>query len=175
LTKLGIDSFTLIWRVNGPDPIVMHEHMSLTMLNFQMARIYSLIKSTKYDLFYPEIELDVFNRHHLYKTFYWFEKLFERGIIKEFGNCDISALSLQDEGPEEHVVELMDLVEDDRVGINGFNNGNFVQYLLEKNGEETIGEGEQPFFMTPHFLQHFDMTDVICPRILIWKVNYMSL
>lgn len=134
-----------------------------------------MIKSPKHDLFYPEIELDCFNRFHLERNFYWFEKVLEKHIIKEFGDCDISGLQLKDPGPEEHVTELMDLVEDDRLSIDKFEHRNFVQFVLDKEGVKDIREGEQPMFMVPHFLQHFDFEDVHCHKILIWKVNYLSL
>ena len=142
---------------NGPDAIVMHECFSLTMLNYQMSRVLALITSDRHDLFHPNIQLDYFNRFHLERNFYWFEKIIEKIVIKELGDCDISGLQLTDPGPEEFVAELMDLIEDDRFHVDNFDHRNFLQWLTEKESDADIGDGETHFFIIPHFHQHFDI------------------
>ena len=72
----------------------MHEAMSASMLNFQMSRLLSMLIDIKRDPFNPLIELDYFNRHHLERTLYWFEKTFEKMIIKDFGDSNIATLAI---------------------------------------------------------------------------------
>ena len=176
LLKLGIDNCTLIWRVNarvwgqGPDAIVMHECMSASMLNFQQSRVLSMLVGTKRDLFNPDIELDYFNRHHLERNLYWFEKVFEKMLLKDLGDCDISALCLNSPASDVEVIQLQDIVEDARFVVDslGFENRNLEDWLLSRTDD-------CPLYMTPQFLQHFELEGIISMTTLIWKVNYLSL
>ncbi len=50
--------------------------------------------------------MDYFNRHNLQKNLYWFEKTFQKMIIKELGNSDVSALSMESVATDYEVCEL---------------------------------------------------------------------
>jgi hypothetical protein len=64
---MGIDKFSRIYNCQGKiwgwgqNIIVFHDLLSATMYNFQYSKFIYCVNSTKFDLFYPSIELDYFN------------------------------------------------------------------------------------------------------------------
>ena len=82
LLKIGIDQFTMLYRIHaklwgaGPEMMVLHECMSTTMLNFQYAKLLGKITNLETDPLNPKIQLDYFNKYHLQSNNYWFEKTF---------------------------------------------------------------------------------------------------
>jgi hypothetical protein len=112
--------------------------------------------------------LDYFNKYHLLKTIHWLETTFFKIVLKDIGDFPFSLLGLAQEGDENSVIQLQDVLEDLRFTSDKFEKRDILNHVLIK------GCPNPQIFMTPHFLQHFDLKEETESKVLLSKAVLLS-
>ena len=105
------------------------------MFNWQYSNFLAKVKSLKHDPLIPDMPLDYFNQYHMQVNNYFFEKTLEKIVIRDYGDENISALHLgmqmRSYFDEIEVIELQDILEDERLNIAHMKENAFEDYLID--------------------------------------------
>ena len=113
------------------------------------------------DPFYPDRVLDAFDSYCLCQYLRIFADTVAKRMLREFKTHPISSVMMSNEveteAQAEAVEQMVDCVADERLMLmTWYDEVDFNQYLVN-NIEKSC-----QVFITPHFLEHFDIHGITC-------------